>query len=509
MTSHSQPPPLELTIDAIDSSGCGIGTLPDKKNKNSNTPPCTAAVDSKPPATRSDNDDLEQQVAVPFTVPGDYVRITTHGKRNHRWKGSLVEVLKPGPSRIKARCGHFGICGGCTLQQMSYPAQLKYKDEYVRRLFAKFITQGTQIYPAVPTEREWGYRNKMEYTFSNNRAGDRFLGLVMHGSKRKILNLTECHLASPWFIDALKTVRQWWDKVPLRAYHLSTQEGTLRTLVLREGQSSGDRLVMLTVSGNPEYAPSRTQLDKLVAALRTAIDPKNQNQKGKLSIFLRIQQTNVGMATNFYEMLLYGPDYIHEELSIEVHADRPPHRVRFQFSPTAFFQPHPQQAAITYSLALKMADLKTTDRVYDLYCGIGTLGICASPFVKEVIGIEISPEMALDARLNAKLNDAANVTIYAGAVRHILNKLGQDQQTSPDVVFIDPPRTGIDPIAMRHVLELRAPRLVYISCNPSTQVENIDHLIQGGYRLVSLQPVDHLAQTMHMKNIALLVYTKA
>lgn len=446
----------------------------------------------------------DKEVTVPFTVPGDKVKVAITRRRQKKWCGIILEIIKEGPSRQKPLCPHFTICGGCSLQQMRYSEQLKLKETFVRSCFKDFIANGTEFRPIVSSKEEWLYRNKMEYTFSTDAAGERYLGLIIHGSKRHVLNVEACYLVSSWYLDALRAVRAWWASTSLEAYHPYKNLGTLRNLVVREGKSSGDRMVMLTVSGNPDFAMTSAQISTFVTALREAIEPTDG--QAMLSIFLRIQQCLPGVTTNFYEMLLYGPDYIREELLVEPRAGEKPRLLRFHCSPTAFFQPHPRQGATIYSLALQLADIKESDTVYDLYCGIGTISVCAGLLAKKVIGVDISPATALDARLNARLNSTPNVVIYAGAVRYVLEKIrSEGQHVSPDVVFADPPRSGLDPSGLGLILDEKPSRFVYLSCNPLSQVNNIQTLVSHGYRLVTLQPVDQFPQVAHVENIALLV----
>lgn len=218
---------------------------------------------------------------------------------------------------------------------------------------------------------------------------------------------------------------------------------------------------------------------------------------------MRIQQIAKGRPTNFYEMLLYGPDHIRETLYLPVEG-QPPQPLHFRISPSAFFQPNTAQAERLYERALKLADLTSDSLVYDLYCGTGTLGICAAKHVKQVVGIELSPESVLDARENLKENGLSNVVIRAGDVGQVLANLAQETKQHPDVVMVDPPRAGLDPKAIEHVLALQAPKLIYISCNPATQAANLDPLLKGGYRLQAVQPVDQFPQTVHVENIVVL-----
>lgn len=439
-------------------------------------------------------------VEVPFAIPGDFLRTLLLRKRSGVYQGRMEQLIKPSPQRIQPRCIHFGACGGCRWQQVSYAQQLRYKEDIVRSIFLPLLPPSQDILPIIACDSPWHYRNKMEFSFSQDINQRKFLGLVLESGKGKVLNVTECHLVNSWFVDSLNAVRSWWQESGLEAFHMRSNKGCLRTLTIREGKRSGDRLVMLTVSGNPDYAMNKHQLQTFVGYLRDAIEPADPSN---LSIFLRIQQTAEGMSTNFYEMLLHGPDHIRESLHIQVDPSMPPVSLNFTISPTAFFQPNTQQAEQIYSVALQMVKIPENGIVYDLYCGTGTLGICAAKHAKEVIGIEISPESALDATANAARNELTNVTIISGAVRHVLPQLASNKQL-PDLVMVDPPRPGLDPEAMKHVINLGAPKILYISCNPRTQAENIAQFIENGYCIEAVQPVDQFPQTPHIENIVVL-----
>lgn len=442
-------------------------------------------------------------VEVAFAIPGDTVQAQIYKKKSGKAKARLEEIIQPSPDRIEPRCIHFGSCGGCRLQQMPYEKQLHYKEEMVKQLFGDLLEEG--IYqPIIPCDQPWQYRNKMEYSFSSNLAGEKFLGLVIDGTRGHVLNLKECFLVHPWFTQCLEAVRQWWESSGLQAYHLHKNTGTLRTLILRESATTGDRLVMLTVSSNPEYAPKRSHINSLVSTIRNAVE--QHDGRGKLSIFVRIQQSVAGMPTNFYEMLVYGPDILREELTIQPHLNEPPKLFHFHVSPASFFQPNPRQAEKLYSRALQIAQVQPDEIVYDLYCGTGTIGICAAEKAKQVIGIEVSPEAALDAKTNVKLNKLSNVKVYAGAVHHVLEQVKKDNgDHEPDLVIIDPPRAGLESVGQRLLPQLNGKRILYISCNPASMVVDIRALQAAGYRLISLQPVDMFPQTMHVENIALLI----
>lgn len=443
-----------------------------------------------------------QSIEVPFTVPGDSVKASLRKKNRGVYQGNLEEIIQPSPHRIQPRCSHFGYCGGCRWQHTAYENQLRLKEQFIQTCFAPYIQETTKIYPIIACLPPWEYRNKMEFSFSSDRANNRYLGLIIQGSRGKVFNMQECYLTHSWFVDGVKAVFRWWTESGLDAYHPSKNTGSLRTLTMREGRRTGDRLIMLTVSGNPDFALNRKQLNDFCAVLSEAIGPKEDTQK--LSIFLRIQQIAKGRPTNFYEMLLLGPDHIREELYIQDEEGQESYKLSFRISPTAFFQPNTEQAERLYSRALQLACIPKNAKVFDLYCGTGTLGICAARKAQSVIGIELTPESVLDAKENMKLNNLNNVEIISGDVGQTLQRLISEGRGQADVVMVDPPRAGLDRKAIQHILEIKAPTLVYISCNPATQGANLEELTKGGYQLESIQPVDQFPQTVHVENIAVL-----
>lgn len=441
------------------------------------------------------------EVEVPFVMPGDTALVKLMRKRGGVWRALLQEVTEQAPDRIQPKCIHFSRCGGCRWQHIPYSKQLEMKELSLHELFQKFLNEFVVVHPIIPCEPEWNYRNKMEMTFSANVVQEGFLGLVLDTGRGRAFNLTECHLCSSWCVDAVKAVRTWWEETKLEAYYPPKNKGCLRSLTLREGVRTGDRMVILNVSGIPEYAPHKHHLESFVAALRAVIEP----QEGKLSIFLRVQQSGKGIATNFFEMRLFGPEHIRERIYLQRKDGEEPIALTFKISPQAFFQPNTRQAEKLYSRALQMAQIPQDAVVYDLYCGTGTLGICAARWAKKVVSIELAPEAVLDARENAKENGIDNITIVQGDVGRELNRLRQEPDfVPPDVVLLDPPRVGLDPQAMECMLQLRPKKIVYISCNPKTQVVNIEQFVQNGYRLIAMQAVDQFPHTLHIENIVIM-----
>ncbi len=429
----------------------------------------------------------EKKIEVPFTATGDVVQAKIIKKRKGAYLGCLQEIIKPSEHRIEPKCLHFGQCGGCRWQHLPYEEQLKEKQARLDRLFGNLICPE----PIIPCRPPWNYRNKMEFTFSQDSEGRHYLGLVLALGKGKVFNLSECHLCSPWFVQIVQQVKRWWEQTTLHAYHPHRNTGTLRTLTVREGVRTGDKMVILTVSGNPDYAISKKDLSSFVDIVSIGDNTP--------SVFLNIHQIMKGHPTQIHEMHLAGPEYLREKMSL---FDQ---ELVFNISPGSFFQPNTAGAEKLYEKALELADIKKTDVVFDLYCGTGTLGLLAASRAARVVGVEIIPGAILDARENAKMNGFENIEFFKGDVAKILDHIEQDRDIPrPHVVMIDPPRAGLEPKAIQQIGALGASKIVYISCNPESQAENILSFLQIGYRPVACQPVDQFPHTVHIENIVVL-----
>lgn len=395
------------------------------------------------------------------------------------------------------RCPHAAICGGCKRQQTPYSTQLQDKQNSIENLFSAYLKEGAVLHPIIPCDDPWAYRNKMEFTFSQNRAGDRFLGLMLAASRKgHVFNVEECHIAPSWFTEVLGAVRNWWIESGLEAYYTYKDEGSLRTLILREGKRTGDKMAMLTVSGNPAYALDKAQITSFANAVKNALP---ETEWPSLSIFLRIQQIAKGTPTQFYELHLHGPAHIKERLNIENA------QLTFKISPTSFFQTNTAQAEKLYARALQMLELSSKEHVFDLYCGTATLSMALALGAEKVTGIELNPHAVFDAEENKAINGVSNLEVICGDVGKTLATLRKSEGfRPPDVVVVDPPRCGLDNTAIEHILALGPKKILYISCNPKTQAENIYLLHQAGYKLTDIQPVDQFPHTLHTENIAVL-----
>lgn len=430
-------------------------------------------------------------------LPGDELEVQLLKKRRGTWRSIFGRVVHPSPLRVAPRCVHVPSCGGCTWQQMDYAAQLEEKQRRVQEIFSPLLTPSVSLLPILGCQDPWRYRNKMEFSFSQNKAGEKFLGLIIAGSRGHVLNLTHCHLVSEWMIAVLKSVRHFWEESGLSAYRMNNT-GTLRTLILREGKQTGDKLVMLTVSGNPDYPIRGEQIKSFVEAVKAVVP---EVQWPQLSIFLRVQQLQKGSPTQFFEMHLFGPDHLVEKLSLPL---EPPVTLAFKISPTSFFQPNTLQAEILYWAALKMVSFPKK-HVLDLYAGTATLGMAMAALADHVTAIEINPHACLDAESNRELNQLHNLDIVCGDVGQKLQELRQRSDfTPPDLIVVDPPRAGLDGAALSHLKALQSKEILYVSCNPKTQAANVQELLGAGYQLIKIQPVDQFPHTPHIENIVLL-----
>lgn len=421
-------------------------------------------------------------------VIGDELVVEVRSKQ----RAFIKQITHLSPYRTTPKCSHAPSCGGCSWQQVDYLFQLEQKQQRVHELFASFIKEECSLKPILSCDKIWQYRNKMEFSFSQDRSGQQFLGLFLAARKNDVFNLQECWLVSDWFSSVVAQVRLWWKQSGLSAYRLDNT-GSLRTLIVRQSMRTSDKLVMLTVSGRPEYALNKHLIKKFVQAILLTV-PKTD----RISIFLRIQQTIKGQPTQFFEMHLHGPDHILEHLIIGCKT------LTFKISPTSFFQPNPQQAEKLFLAALQAIQGRKK-HILDLYAGTATLSIVFAKVADKVTAIELNPHAVFDAKVNKELNHIENLEIICGDVGQKMQELKSHPDfIPPDLIIIDPPRTGLDSKAIKSLLEIGCQEILYISCNPITQANDIQLLMQKGYQLVLLQPVDQFPHTVHIETIALL-----
>ena len=399
-------------------------------------------------------------------LPGDRVRAeVTKGKRRFA-EARTVELLRPGADRVADRCIHGGEpCPGSPWQGLPYERQLVHKREQVDEALRRIgDLDGFELEEIEPAAEQWRYRNKLEYSFGE-REGEPVLGFHARGRWDLIVDVEDCLLASERGNAARNEVREWARQESVPAYDRRTHEGVLRNLVVREGRRSGQVQTRLVTSA--------ARLPKPPVDLHTAIEGDSGGTEGPTGVL--------------------GEERLREELC----------GLRLEMSHGAFFQTNTEMAERLYAVAADYAGLSGAERVFDLYCGIGTIGLTMAKGAGEVWGLEIVPEAIADAERNAERNGIENARFMAGSartgVRPLIERAGK-----PDVVVVDPPRAGLSQKIVRRVLECEAEKIVYVSCNPTTLAPNAAQLGEAGYRLTRVRPVDMFPQTPHIECVALL-----
>jgi 23S rRNA (uracil1939-C5)-methyltransferase len=413
-------------------------------------------------------------------LPGDVVRArVTNVKRNHA-EALAVEVVEPGSERVEAPCDHYPACGGCRFQDLAYEAQIGAKEEQVREALRRIGgLADPPVEPIVPAVEIFHYRNKLEYSFTQTPSGP---GLGFHKAGRwdEVLEIERCWLTTDLGNALRLAVRDWARAEGLVAYDQEEQTGFLRHLVVREGRNTGQVLVQL-VTAPGDFA----RRDSFVETLRLFPEVR--------CIHWSVNDRPAEV-TNLPTRRLWGEDAIEESLC----------GLRFRVRPNAFLQTNTSMAERLYQLAREYAGLTGEETVYDLYCGIGTIGLTMARGALTVWGVEASEESVACALENAEVNGIANAAFFAGDVAESLEEL-RDRAGQPDVVVVDPPRAGLSGKALRRMARLKAPRIVYVSCNPTTLAGNLKTLASDwDYRLVRVRPVDMFPHTPHVEAVALL-----
>ncbi|MCB2230539.1 23S rRNA (uracil(1939)-C(5))-methyltransferase RlmD [bacterium] len=415
-------------------------------------------------------------------LPGELVLAEIVKSKPRYCQAKVKEIVRKSDLRIAPRCAHFDICGGCTWQDLSYEQQLHYKKDQVLQCIARIgKLESVVVHDVVGSPDQYAYRNKMEFSFNVTEEGGFTLGLHERGRWDSIFDLDHCHLTSPVCNELVAWMREFVRAHDLTVYDVARHDGYMRFLVMREGQNTGQLLVNV-VTNYGEFPFS----DELVKGLTERFEQVVtivHNQNG--------QKSNI--ATGEIENVLYGPGYVEEKLG----------RFVFRIRANSFFQTNSRQAERLYEIGFDVLKPTGNERLLDLYCGTGSIGILASERVQSVIGVELVADAVAAARENAAANGVTNAVFYEGDVKDLLNRLANDD-TKFEAVIVDPPRAGLHPKALKRMLELAPSRLLYISCNPATFARDAGELVSAGYRLDEVRPVDMFPHTMHIELVGLL-----
>ena len=433
-------------------------------------------------------------IIVSGAIPGDIVNARVKKAKNKYYEADAVEILTPSPFRVKPECEHFGVCGGCKWQNMSYEKQLEFKqDEVVNNIKRIGGIEDFESIPILGGDEPYYYRNKMEFSFSNARwltseeikSGTDInqknaLGFHIPGQWSKILDLKNCYLQEYPSNEIRLAIRNYAIENELDFFDLKSQDGFLRTLMLRQN-SKGEWMILIQF-----FKENEEQRIKLlnfileqfpqITTLLYAINPKGNDSVYDLDI-----------------KTYFGEGFIFEEMD----------GLKFKIGPKSFFQTNYKQALNLYRKTLEFADINENQVVYDLYTGTGTIAQYIARHAKQVIGIEAVPEAIDAAKENAKLNGLANCIFYCGDMKEVFTEEFLAQHPKADVLITDPPRDGMHPKVVEQILKLSPNRIVYVSCNSATQARDLA-LMKDFYRVEKILSVDMFPQTHHVENIALL-----
>lgn len=387
----------------------------------------------------------------------------------------LVEVLEKSEERDEPICSVFGKCGGCSLQHINYEAQLDYKTNTVRNTLRKALGYDVDVEQTIGMGIPYNYRNKAQYPVVDDKIGF-FAGrthALIENEKCYIQNETSDKLAK----DAFKILR----KYNISSYNEKSGKGCLRHIITRIGIHTGElMLVLVTNEKNIKHKDEIvSELTKEYPTLKSIIQNVN------------MQNTNVILGNEC--VILYGQEYITDILG----------EYKFKISPLSFYQVNPVQTEVLYNIAKEYANLQGTETVFDLYSGIGTISIFIADNAKKVYGVEVVEQAVFDAKENAEINEIRNVEFIQGGAEVIVPEMYKEGKKA-DVVFVDPPRKGCDEKLLETIKEMKAQKVVYISCNPATLARDLKYLTDNGYEIKKVQPVDMFPQTSHVENVVLL-----
>ncbi len=436
-------------------------------------------------------------VFVPYVVPGDVVDLKIRRKKHSYAEAEAVKFHEYSAERAVPFCKHYGVCGGCKWQCLSYDNQLKYKQQQVFDALTRIgKVELPEITPILGSEQTKCYRNKLEFTFSNKRWLTReevekdvkydnmsALGFHIPDAFDKVLDIDECGLMEPLNNKIRNGLRDFAIRENIPFYNLRSQSGLLRNIMLRTS-TSGE--VMLLIQARVENDNDMEQLTKVmnfcsesfpeVTSLLYVVNNKCNDTFGDLEVHT-----------------FKGTDFIYEEME----------GLKFKVGPKSFYQTNSRQAYNLYKVARDFASLTGEEVVYDLYTGTGTIANFVARQCKSVVGIEYVPEAIEDAKINASINGHENMLFYAGDMKDVLTREFIEEHGRPDVIITDPPRAGMHVDVIDAILFAAPHRIVYVSCNPATQARDLA-LLDKDYKVTAVQPVDMFPHTHHVENVVLL-----
>ncbi len=429
-------------------------------------------------------------------LPDQKVLARLTKRRNGYGEAKTLEILKETPSYITSKCDHFPTCGGCSFQDFDYYAQIEQKKAQVIDIFRRIgHMDKPKLHQVVPAEEIFHYRNKMEFSFSNRRwvlpeeeenaEADFALGLHIPGRFDKILDISTCWIQKPVANEILNTVRNVAQKTGLTPYDIREHSGYLRHLIIRLGERTDEVMVNIVTSRE-----EKELLEPIVEGIKKV-------HPSVTSIVNNITRRRAGVSYGEWEVLLHGRPTITERLG----------DFTFEISANSFFQTNSAQGEKLYKIARDFAEFRGDEILYDLYCGTGSTSIFMAQQVKQVYGFEVVPPAVEDAVRNAVSNGIINCRFFPANLDKFFRKSSiLSEIEPPDIVLLDPPRAGMHPKLVNDVVDMSPEKIVYISCNPSTQARDVALLSEKGFKLKNLAMVDMFPHTPHIETVALLTH---
>ncbi len=415
------------------------------------------------------------------TVIGDTVEAVVMKLKKTYGYARLTRILTPSPDRIEAPCPIARRCGGCQIQAMNYPAQLRFKESKVRNnleRIGKF--ENPPMEPIIGMETPFRYRNKAQFPIGTDRNGNLISGFYA-GRTHDIIECEDCLIGAEVNKEILSIVLDHMKQYGVSAYDEQTGKGLVRHVMTRVGKASGQIMVCIVINGTS--IPQEEQLaDRLFGIEGMTSVTKNINR----------EKTNVIMGRDL--RLIRGQMWIEDLIG----------NVRFRISPLSFYQVNPVQTEKLYGKALEYAGLTGNETVWDLYCGIGTISLFLAQKAKQVYGVEIVPEAIRDAKQNAELNGMQNAEFFVGKAEEVLPEKYEKEGIFADVIVIDPPRKGCEPSVLETMVKMAPKRIVYVSCDSATLARDLKYLCENGYELKKCTPVDMFGNSVHVETVVLM-----
>ena len=432
-----------------------------------------------------------QVVFVPMTVPGDVVDVQVRKHHRRYMEATVVRFVEESPIRVKPFCEHFGVCGGCKWQSLPYEEQLKQKRQQVEDQLVRIGHLNLpEVRPCLGSERTREYRNKLEFTFADKRwltyeeiaqGGDiepqPAVGFHIPGCFDKVLDIKKCHLQVDLSNRIRLAIKQFCLDNGYSFHNARAHEGLMRTMVVRTA-STGE--VMVIVVFNED---DKERINALMSHL------KSEFSEITSLIYMINDKWNDSLGDR-EPICFAGKDHIIEEME----------GLKFKVGPKSFYQTNSEQAYELYKVTRDFAELKDSDTLYDLYTGTGTIANFCARRAKKVVGVEYVKEAIDDAKINSQINGIENTTFYAGDMKDVLSDEFVERNGRPDVIILDPPRAGVDERVLEVIKRAAPERMVYVSCNPSTQARDLA-LLDDMYEILAVQPVDMFPHTHHVENV--------